>query len=229
VTSKQPDPASEIPKVKLQQMDFRLQTEDDNKVVYRAEVQDDKAPGKPVWAMTVTAARPQDREEKEALERFMREMAVGFVLTPPHPEQDTDDEPVPGLDLADEMLIEHQLVRTAAPDGTSGATVVVSTIAGPGAREAQLLAPAARAAAKLDRVSAKSHRWAAKGGVSTTATATARRGSGRIRSQKATNPNTFFTVGPNPGRRTGKTVWVVGIGGTCEYLFTGNFNGPYTN
>jgi hypothetical protein len=225
----------QAPKVKLQHMDFQPLMEDDSKVVYRAEINDDKAPGKPVWRMTVTAARPKNEEEKEKLEGFMKEMEVGFVLTPPHPEDDTDDdqEPVPDLDLENEILIEHQLVRTRTLDGTSGATVVVSTLAegeDPESESGQLRsASEALAAGKLVRVGAKSHRWAARGGVSTTATATAKQGSGRIRNQKASSPNTLFRVGSNPGKKKGKTVWVVASGGTCKYLFTGNFNGPYAD
>jgi len=206
-------------------MDFQLLEEDDQKWVYKAEIEDDDAPEKPVWRMTVTAGKPEDpkeqEKEKEKLERFMNEMEVGFVLTPPNPEEGTGDDQEP-LDLGNEIMIEHQLVRTRTKDGPSGAMVVVNTVV-----EGEL-----RAADFLVR-KAKSHRWATRNvpAVSTAATATAKTGSGTIRAQKKLTPNTPFTVGKPKGgaKKSGKTVWVFGVGGACEYTFTGNFNGPYDN
>lgn len=228
--SKQPDPKPQDPPVKLQQLNFqRVQVDDPKVVVYQAEIQDDDTPEKPVWRMTVTAGMPKDEKELKKLEGFMGEMEVGFILTKPHPAVDTGDDQDEPLDVENEILIQHQLVRTAL-DGPSGATVVVSTAVDGDDPEAAKLAPGLRelAASKKDTVGAKSHRWAAKGGVSTDATATAKKGSGRIRNQKKDSPYTPFKIGTN-GKKKGKNVWVVGVGGSCTYLFSGDFNGPFTD
>jgi hypothetical protein len=136
--STQPDPEPEdsahvegVPGalVTLQHMKFRRVQQDDHKAVYRAIIKDDDAPGKPVYALTVTVAPPRDSKEADELKRFLREMEAGFVLTARNPEEDTGDdgEPVPDLDLAKEALFEPQLVRLRALDGLFGVTVVVGT------------------------------------------------------------------------------------------------------
>ena len=127
--STQPDPEPKGPAVKLQHMKFQPVEQDEHKAVYRAIIEDDDAPGKPVYALTVTVAPPGDSEAKKQLDSFLSEMEAGFVLTARNPEEDAGDnrEPLPDLDLAKEILIEPQLVRLRALDGLFGVTVVVRT------------------------------------------------------------------------------------------------------
>jgi hypothetical protein len=110
-------------------MKFEPVQQDDHKAVYRAIIEDDDAPGKPVYALTVTVAPPGDGESKKELDRFLNEMEAGFVLTARNPEEVAGDdrEPRPDPDLRKEILIEPQLVRLRALDGLFGVTVVVRT------------------------------------------------------------------------------------------------------
>jgi hypothetical protein len=213
-------------------MDFRLVEQDHHKAVYRAFFEDDDAPGAPVYALTVTVASPGDWTAEE-LERFLKEMEVGFVLTSPNPEEDTGDDreaPPDPPDLAKEILIAPQLVRLRTLDGTFGVTVVVRTAV---AAEDDSKAAEFRAALENQPVVAdlyvrktvlagRDHRYNAIGGVIRTATVTARYNSGSIR-----YPFSYITVGGGSRKATGRSVWVRGGSRNCTYDFVGYFNGPF--
>jgi hypothetical protein len=229
MTSTQPEPGPEAPAVRLQDIDFQLVTEDDHKAVYKAIIEDDDAPGAPVYALTVTVASPGDWTAKE-LERFLNEMEAGFVLTAPNPEEDTgaDREPLPDLDLDKEILIEPQLVQLRTLDGTFGVTVVVRTAVAEGKdpkaaefRWALGDQPVvAEAYLRKTVLAGRDHRYSSIGGVIRTATATARNGTGTIR-----QPSQYIRVGGGSRSAKGTTVWVHGVT-TCTYDFVGYFNGP---
>lgn len=234
MTSTQPDLEPEIPAVKVQRMKFPPGEVDEHKAVYRAVIDDGAAPGAPIWALTVTVAR--ELFEAEELKSFISEIDAGFVLTAPNTEDIADDrEPAPDLDLAQEILIEPELVRLRALDGTFGFTAVVRTAVAEAddspphrLRSAPVPEPVVARAylLKRDRVLAgRDHRYTARGGVPT-ATATARAGSGTIRRQLALNPAQTITVGGGSRSARGTAVWVRGGVRACTYDFVGNFNGP---
>jgi hypothetical protein len=230
MTSNQHDLEPEAPAVRLQYMNFQPVEEDDRKAVYRAFIEDDDAPGAPVYALTVTVASPGDREAEE-LERFLNDMEAGFVLTAPNPEEDTGDdrEPLPDLDLDKEILIEPQLVRLRTLDGTFGVTVVVRTAVAEGEdpraaefRSALEYQPVvAELYVRKTVLAGKDHRYRAIGGVIRTATATARYGTGTIR-----QPAQYIRVGGGSRSARGTTVAVHGVT-RCTYDFVGYFNGPF--
>jgi hypothetical protein len=242
MTSTQPEPEPEDLAVRLQHMDFKPMAQDDHKIaVYRALIQDDRAPGEPLYALTVTVASPRNDKEAQELKNFLSEMEAGFVLTAPNPEEDTADDreqPLPDFDLAKEALIQPELVRLRTLDGTFGVTVVVRTAVAeeedsraeeedPRAaefRSARGYQPVvARAYIRRTVLAGRDHRYTAKGGIPT-ATVTARYNSGSIR-----YPSSNITVGGGSRKATGKTVWVRGGTRACTYDFVGYFNGPFLN
>jgi predicted secreted protein len=60
MTSTHPDREPEDPAVKLQHMKFQPVEQDNHKAVYRAIIEDDHAPGKPVYALKSGKLAPEE-------------------------------------------------------------------------------------------------------------------------------------------------------------------------
>jgi hypothetical protein len=114
---------------KLQPLSFQLVADDGQAALYEALVADGKAPGSPVFAVTVTVASSVRREAGKELEASLSEMKAAFVLLPEPPPGNGgpgDEEP---FDISTQMQIE---LRLASFDGAGpvGVAVTVETTTG---------------------------------------------------------------------------------------------------
>lgn len=223
MTSQENCPDKENAQVDLRPLEFHEVEDKDGKSVYRALVDDRNAPGKPVYALTVTTASPgKDKEAKAELDAFLEAMQAGFVLTAPNPDEDPcdDQEPDP-FDIGTQTQIEADLVQLRTLKGTFGVTVVVQTaVDGDGTNVEEVAAAPAPGALIPFRATVqrgKEHTYTAVQGLKT-ATVTARQGSGFIR-----KPRKNITAGGGPRSLTASRVIVHGIT-TCVYDFVGRFN-----
>ena len=221
MTSTQPDPEPSVPGMKLQRMRFGDPVErDDQKVVYKASIK------KPEAVCTLTVTTSALLYQTDELDGFLAEIWAGFILKAPNPKKDTADDPEPKLeppDLDRETLIEID-VQLHAPADTSEATVEVIATA---AKEDDSTPAEVRSAGKGQPRELRSRRpplapgyqkrWNAAGGVSKTATATAKGGNGTLRSQPALKPNKYLKVGGGKQSVTGSSVWV--RGGTLRLTY----------
>jgi hypothetical protein len=223
MTSQENCPDIENPQVDLRPLSFDLTEDKDGKSVFRALVDDSDAPGKPVYALTVTTASPgEDEKAMEELKAFLNEMRAGFVLTATNPDEAPcdDKEPEP-FDIGTQTQIEPDLVQLRTLKGTFGVTVVVQTaVDGDSATVEEVAAepaPGGPIQARATVQPRKEHTYTAVQGLMT-ATVTARRGSGTIR-----NPTKSITAGGGPRSLRASRVIVRGVT-LCVYDFVGRFN-----
>ena len=223
MTSQENCPDIENPQVDLRPLPFHLIEDKDGKSVFQALVDDGDAPGKPVYALTVTTASPgDDKKAKADLAAFLEEMRAGFVLTAPNPDEDPcdDQEPEP-FNIGTQMQIEPDLVQLRTLKGTFGVTVVVQTAVDGDSTTAEEVAtepaPSALIGPRATVLQGKEHTYTAVQGLKT-ATVTARQGSGYIR-----RPRKDITAGGGPRSLTASRVIVHGVT-YCVYDFVGRFN-----
>ena len=113
----------------MQPVSFRLISDDGHAARYQARVEDQTAPGSPVFALTVTIASSIQLDAPTKLNAFLTQMTASFV---PLPEPPPDyggpgvDEP---FDLKTQLLIEVSLVSSGGP-GPVGVALTVKTTTG---------------------------------------------------------------------------------------------------
>jgi hypothetical protein len=225
MTSKQPDPEPEVPEVELQSMNFERVEQDDLKVVYKASIRQQDADCK----LSVTVIRPGDEKELRSL---LDGIKAGFVFKALTLEDNTDDglKSVPELNLNTEIKFEIE-VQPHVLDSTFESYVVVEATVAAGEedeaaqfRSAPGHPPIGGQALVGSVLAGKDHRYNANGGVIRTATATATRDSGTIRSQQALNPHQGLSVGGGSKSEAGGAVWLRGGGKGMRYKITANFH-----
>jgi hypothetical protein len=222
MTQQENCPDVENPQVDLRPLDFREIENKDGKSVFQALIDDSEAPGKPVYALTVTTGSPSDDNAKENLYAFLKGMRAGFVLTAPNPDEDPcdDQEPEP-FNIDTQTQIEPDLVQLRTLKGTFGVTVVVQTAVDAAVAKAEEVsaepAPGAPIPYRATVQPGKEHSYTAVQGLNT-ATVTARQGSGTIR-----NPVKNITAGGGPRSLRASRVIVRGVT-FCVYDFVGRFN-----
>ena len=113
----------------LQPVSFKPISDDGRVARYQALVEDQTAPGSPVFAVTLTIASSIQLEAPTKLKAFLSQMKASFVLLPEPPPDDggpSDDEP---LDLKTQLLIEVSLASSGGT-GPVGVAVTVQTTTG---------------------------------------------------------------------------------------------------
>jgi hypothetical protein len=205
---------------KLQPLSFQLISDDGHAALYRALVADGKAPGSPVFSVTVTVASSVRRDAGKELETSLGEMKAAFVLLsepPPDNGESGDEEP---FDINTQMRIELGL---ASFDGAEpvGVAVTAETTAGtvpaPAGSD-----PGGGAAAKGEQLShtvgaGLDDYWHADSGQRFTATVKPSAGEGTIGNPQANvfAGGTYYL--------TAKTVIVHASQRAMTYSLTGSF------
>ncbi len=208
----------------LQPLGFELAYDDGHAAVYQATVKDEKAPGSPVYALTVTIASSVRKEAEKQLRVFLDEMRAAFaLLREPVPQDGGPDDEEP-FDIDTQIQIEPRLVSLDGA-GPVGVTVTVETTTGigqaPGGSD-----PAGGTATEQVlgfRVGpGRDQYWYARGNNRFTATVRPRSGYGTIR-----KPVINVAAG-GTYRLTARQVIVHGgPPAGMNYLLTGTFNGPH--
>jgi hypothetical protein len=217
----------------LRPMDFRRVTEDSDRAVYTAQMEDD-APGAPVYSLTVTTASPgSDEKASRELDNFLQRIEIAFFLTGPDSgEEDSgeeeggeDQESAPDFDPENEILIEPRLVRLRTLEGgTFGVTMVMATTVATDDPQPTEKKTPAQAEEQPDVVAqlatnqlvtpARDHVYRAIGGPMT-GTATSHTGTGTLSGKR-------FGI----QSATGSSLVVHSVTPSCYYLFVGKFKGP---
>jgi hypothetical protein len=209
-------PDVENPQVDLRPLVFGPKKDNGKEAVFQALIDDSDAPGAPMYALTVTTASLDDKEEAE-FRKFLDEMRAGFVLTAPNPDEEPcdDKEPDP-FNIDTQTQFEPDLVRLTL-NGNFGITAVVQTAVIGESPEAEGPVTDGPIRYRARVQAGKEHRYTAVRGLKT-ATVTARQGRGTIR-----RPTKDIVAGGDGRSLRARVVVVHGVT-LCVYDFVGRFN-----
>lgn len=206
------DDADDCTIIPLRRLTFERQRSGDDAIaIYRAEVDDEDAPGAPIYTVTVTLAAPRDADDTAELERFLGEMEAGFVLTAPLPEDPTEEQAEDERDPGTDLLFELDLAGLRALEGEFGVVGFLRTAVGQDLPGAASFAASQTLGVQAILSRGKRHWYASRDGVLRWATVRALRGSGYL------GPGGRHVTQAAPGRTRARAVYVQGESSPFRY------------